>query len=158
MAYDVTTTPSVGDATKRSDYTRLRDAVKALAGIRHFLGGSLDKFVQDTTYVDAPDGFEVEIDGTNLSGLSVYLEANAVCEVTAAVSCDVKLQYWTGAAWADVAGAAASVALTTAYARGWNKSSTFTLPSGVNRIKFVYKGTTGAANRVAAAAWVSIRG
>lgn len=158
MAYDVTTTPTVGNATKRSDYVRLRDAVKAVSQRTFFLGGDLQAFFTDTAFIDHPNGFEVEVDFTNMSGLSAYLEVNGACQTTSAVTATVKAQYWDGAAWQDVSGASVALALTTAFARVRGKTL-FTVPVlGVVPVKFVLMGSVGAANPVAGAAWLSIRG
>ena len=158
MAYDVTTTPAVGNATKRSDYVRLRDAVKAVSQRTYFLGGDLQTFITDTAFVDHPYAFEVEVDFTNISGLSAYLEVNGACQTTSAVTGTIKSQYWDGAAWQDITGASVALALTTAFARVRGKSLITPPVVGVVPVKFVFKGSVGAANPIAGAAWLSIRG
>jgi hypothetical protein len=156
MAFDATTTPASGDDTKLVDYTRLRDNCKSLAGSgsSHDLGGSLDKFVEDTSFVDLPDGWECEIDGTELSGRSVYFEVNALAEVAVAVTATLRLFDVTGAA----AVASSDVAIVSpGTTRTQGKSGALTLNASLRKYKAQIKGSVGAASKVAGRARVIIR-
>src|SRR5207237_3174689 len=99
MSFDTSTTPSSGDDTQLSDYTRLRDNDKSLAGAAnvHDLGGGLEKFIEDTSFVDLPDGWDCEIDGTELAGRTVKLEVNVIAEIASAVTVTVQLYNITDA-------------------------------------------------------------
>jgi hypothetical protein len=157
LAYDVSTTPTVGDATKVNEYTRLRDAIKALsASCNHNLGGSLSQFVSDTTYANLPDYLEWEIDGTNLSGLSVYFEVNMQCGPTLS-SCTGSMQLYNVTTAAAIASSAVSVIFSSVNERGHTKSAALTLTSGINRYRAQIK-TSDATKVVAGVARVSIRG
>ena len=156
MAYDATTTPASGADTQLVDYTRLRDCIRSLAGSgsSHDLGGSLDQFLEDTSFVDLPDGWECEIDGTELAGRSVYFEVNAWIEV--AVACTVTLRLY------DVTGAAAVASSDVAIVspgltRTQGKSGALTLNASLRRYKAQIKGSIGAAAKVAGRARVIIR-
>lgn len=139
MALDLTTTPSTGDATKTSDYTRLRDNDKELAGaaagITAAWGGSLKDFVDDTTEVDLDDGGEWEVDGTHLAACEVYLEVNVKRGpdgLGGSVTVTVDLYNVTTAA--QVASSPVATALTTTTTTP-AKSVALTLATGVNRYK-----------------------
>jgi hypothetical protein len=155
MSYDATTTPSSGDDTQLADYTRLRDNDKSLAGSgsSHDLGGSLNKFVEDTSFVDLPDGWDLEIDGTQLGGRTVKLEFNVIGETGTAVTVNVRLFNITDAG-AVASSDTAVVNPGTTRTRGI--SSALTLPTAAKRYKAQIKGSVGAAAKVAARARVII--
>jgi len=157
MAYDVTTTPSVDDATKLADYTRLRDAARALAGAMGGVvlaqGGSLDEFLSDTTEVDLPNGPGAAgwpVDGTHLGYVTVELQVVAIRHPDAAgtVTCTVDLYNVTDAG--AVASSAVAVSLTTTAATA-GASSALTLPTSVKRFKARIKTSDG--TRLVAAVW-----
>lgn len=157
MAFDVTTTPAINDATKLGDYTRLRDALRAVAsamgGVVLRQGGSLEAFITDTTEVPVPfsggnAGFEV--DGTYLSYVTVTLEvvAQRHPDVGTSVTCTVDLyDATTGAA---VASSAVAITLSTANATH-QKSTAITLPASVKRIYARIKTSDG--TKPVAAEW-----
>lgn len=138
MAYDVTTTPAVDDATKQGDYTRLRDGLRALAsamgGVVLRQGGNLKTFVTDTTEVPCEPcggtaGFEV--DGTYLGYVTVLLEVVAIRHPDAgSVTCTVDLYDLTAAA--TVASSAVAISLSTANPTH-QKSVALTLNASVRR-------------------------
>lgn len=139
MAYDVTTTPSVGDATKRSDYTRLRDAIKSVRQQDWDLGGSLNVYdiaVAADTWVDVPDSWQKEINGDDLSGLGARFEVNGRGDSATNVTITLRLFNVT----AGAAVASSEVTLTNPGAtptRG--VSSTVTLAAGDNVYKPQFK-------------------
>ena len=139
MAYDVTTTPAINDATKLGDYARLRDAARAAAGavagavLRQ--GGSLEAFIVDTTEVPVPfsggnAGFE--IDGTYLGYTTVVLEVVAIRHpaVSTSVTCTVDL--YDATTPGVIASSAVPITLSTAAATH-QKSVALTLPTSVKR-------------------------
>ena len=135
MGYDTTVTPSVGDATKRSDYTRLRDSIKSVRQQEWELGGSLAAYIEDAadTWVDLPDGWQKTIDGTDTPSLGVYLEVYGRAEDGTVVTITFRLYNVTTAA----AIASSEVTLVSPGATATrNESSTLTLTTGAN----VYKG------------------
>lgn len=143
-SFDVTTTPSVGEATKRSDYVRLQKSIAATRQQSWFFGGSLLTFetsVAIDTYTDVPDSVELQIDGTDLDGLGVYLEANVVGMDSTSVTITVGLFYWNGSSWSLVSGATVAIA-DPGTTRTRSESSTITLPSGVKRYKVQFQRTT----------------
>lgn len=155
MAFDVTTTPAIDDATKQADYIRLRDAARALAGalggtvLRQ--GGSLSSFITSTTEVPCePCGGDAgfEIDGTYLGYVTVVLEvvAKRDADVATSVTCTVDL-YDVNAPGA-VASSAVAITLSTANATH-QKSVALTLNASVRRY-YVRIKTSDAAKAVAA--------
>ena len=155
MAYDVTTTPAVNDATKLDDYTRLRDALRALAsamgGVVLAQGGSLTSFVSDTTEVDLPAGPGAAgwpVDGTHLGYVSVTLEVVAIRQLAFTVTCTVDLYNVTDGA--QVASSPVAVSLTTGAATA-QASAALTLPASVKRFKARIKTSDG--TRPVAAVW-----
>jgi hypothetical protein len=157
MSFDATTTPSVGDATKLNDFTRLRDNDRANAGRSYFLGGSLTTYISDTSYVDlTAEYLEWEIDGTHLPGLTVYLEVNVRAHHDNSGTVTVSVQLYNVTTGAAVASSEVAVAGLAAGARSRSKSSAITLATGVNVYKAQIK-TSDAAKRVSAVALLSIR-
>ena len=156
MSFDTTTTPAADANTLLTDYTRLRDNDKSLAGAgqEHDFGGSLDKFVEDTVAADLPDSWEKEIDGTELAGRSVIFEIVANAELSSAVTVTIDLFNVTDAG--AVASSAVAIALTST-TRQWAKSGALTLPTALKRYKARIKGSVGAGNKVAGRARVVIR-
>jgi hypothetical protein len=163
---DLTTTPAVLDATKLDDYTRLRDAARALAGaaagVVLWEGGDLDAFETSTVEVTLRKAWGdagVEVDGTYLPllatiGGSVFLEVVARRVVGgAAVTCTVDLYNVTTGA--QVAGSAVAISLTTDNETK-QKSGAITLASGVNSYRARIKSSTG--TDVAARARVVAKG
>lgn len=139
MAFDVTTTPAINDATKLGDYTRLRDALRALSsamgGVVLRQGGSLEAFIVDTTEAPVPfsggtAGFE--IDGTYLGYVTVVLEVVAIRhpDVSTTVTCTVDLYDVTTPG--VIASSAVAISLSTALATH-QKSVALTLPASVKR-------------------------
>jgi hypothetical protein len=155
VSFDSTTTPASGDDTQLADYTRLRDNDRSLAGAgqSHDLGGSLDKFVEDTTEVDLPDGWDLEINGAELGGRTVKLEVNVIGETTTNVTVTVRLWNITDAG-AVASSAVAVVNPSTTRTRG--VSGALTLPAAAKRYKAQIKGSVGASAKVAARARVII--
>jgi hypothetical protein len=139
MSWDVTTTPPVGQATKRSEYTRLRDSLKSVRQQSWSFGGSLLAFetvAAADTYVDLPDSAEIEINGDDLSGLSAFLEVNAIGMDATAVTITCQLYNVTAAA--AVASSAVTV-VNPGTTRTRGVSSTITLAAGNNRYKVQIK-------------------
>jgi hypothetical protein len=158
MSFDVTTSVAIGQATKVSDYARLAASIKALAGISHYLGGDLSSFISDTTYTNlTTEWLEWEIDGTNLSGLSVYLEVNVKAHPDNSGTVTVSVQLFNVTTTAAVASSEVAVAALAAGARAHSKSSAITLATGINKYKAQIK-TSDAAKLVSGVARVSIRG
>ena len=151
---DLTTTPTVLDAVKLDDYTRLRDAGRALAaaaaGVVLWDGGDLDAMETSLTEITLRKAFGdpgIEIDGTYLPllatiGGSVFLEVVARRAPGAgAVTCTVDLfNVTTGLA---VASSAVAVSLTTDNETK-QKSGAITLATGVNNYRARIKSSTGA--------------
>lgn len=163
MALDLTTTPSVGNATKLTDYQRLRDNDKELAGaaagVPHLLGGSLKEFIAATSETDLDDGWiaGLEIDGTHLAACDVYLEVNVKRGPDGlGGSVTVTVDLYNVTTGAQVASSAIATALTTT-AVTHAKSSALTLAAGVNRYKARLK-VSDATKPCAAVARVVIRG
>lgn len=163
MAIDFTTTPAVGDSTELSDYTRLRDNDKELAGAAagcaHVLGGSIKEFIAATTETDLDEGWVagVEIDGTHLAACEVYLETNVKRGPdTAGGSVTVTVDLYNITTGAQVASSPVATALTTTTVTH-AKSSALTLATGVNRYKARIK-VSDATKPCAAVARVVIRG
>jgi hypothetical protein len=157
MAFDLTA-PSVSDATKLNDYLRLRANDVANAQKSFELGGSLGWFVINTAYGDiSPEYIEREIDGTNLSGLSVHLEVNVRAHPSNSGTVTVSVQLFNTTTVAAVASSEVAVAALAAGARAHSKSSAITLATGLNKYKAQIK-TSDVAKQVSAVAWISIRG
>jgi hypothetical protein len=163
MAFDVVTTPAVGAPTKVSDYVRLRDALRAaaaaLAGVPLWQGGDLERFITDTTEVDLPAAFGapgVEIDGTYLGYVSVYLEVVAIRHPDAAgtVTCTVDLFNVTDAG--QVAGSPVAISLSTTAAT-YQKGTAITLPASAKRYRARIK-TSDGSRAVAAVVRVVAKG
>lgn len=160
MGLDVAVVPSVGDATKVSDYQRLRDNDVALqAGDAHDFGGDLRAYITDTTEVDLPNSSELEIVGANLAGRSVYVEVTCQARMadgsawTGSVTCTVDLYNVT--AVAPVASSAVATVLSSE-TRTRNMSSAITLGAATNRYKIRIK-SSSALRGVAARVRVVIR-
>jgi hypothetical protein len=163
VAIDVTTTPAVGDATKTTDYARLRDNDKELmgaaAGCAHLLGGSIKEFIAATSETDLDEGWIAgcEIDGTHLAACEVILEVNVKRGpdgLGGSVTVTVDLFNVTTAA--QIASSLiATVLSTTTVTHG--KSSALTLTTGINRYKARIK-VSDATKPCAAVARVVIRG
>jgi hypothetical protein len=162
MGFDATTTPAVGDSTKRSEYVRLRDALRALqAGDVHDFGGSLSAFISDTAYVDLPDSWECEIPGAELSGRAVYLEVNAMARKAdlsawGVTTVTASFQLWNISTGALVASSEVNLVISAADTRVRTMSSTFTLAASTDRYKVQIK-TSDAAKLVSGRARVVIR-
>ncbi len=77
MAYNATNPTVVGQATRKSAYDRVFDNARAVkeATSRMPLGGNALAEVADTAYVTVPDPIIVELDGTNVGGLTVEVHA-----------------------------------------------------------------------------------
>jgi hypothetical protein len=148
MSYDVTTTPAVGDATKRSDYVRLQSDIKAVRQQSWDFIGGLGEFIEDAanTWVDLPNGKIKEINGDDTSGLSVYLAMTCLQDAAGVVTVETRL--YNIDAGAAVAGSDASLA-NPGTSPAYQKGSTFTLPAGTKKCKVQIRRTTTAA-RVAA--------
>lgn len=140
MAFDVTTTPAIDDATKQGDYTRLRDALRAVAsamgGVVLRQGGSLEAFIIDTTEVPVPfsggnAGFEV--DGTYLGYVTVTLEVVAIRHPDTATSVTCTVDLYDATTGAQIASSPVAITLSTANATH-QKSTALTLPTSVKRM------------------------
>jgi hypothetical protein len=152
----------LGDLDRTIDdiYARLR-AIQVATGAggaaRYFLGGTLSDFMADTAFVDAPESYEFDVD-FDAAG-AVYFEVNAVCRVSASVTLTAKLLAYdtTAAAWLEVAGSELDVVLDTAFVRTYKRTAAaITKPTGTRRVKFQFKGSTGAGNTVAAVGFLAI--
>jgi hypothetical protein len=163
MGFDVVTTPSIDDATKQNDYTRHRDALRALAsamgGVVLWQGGDLEEFQLDTTEVTlrkagGDPGFE--IDGQYLGYVTVILEAVAIRDPSPGtnVTCTVDLYNVTDSA--AVASSAVAITLNSA-AAVHQKSVALTLPASVKRYRVRIKTSSGTQG-VAAIARVVAKG
>jgi hypothetical protein len=73
MAYNSSNPFVAGQKARASHVTRLWNNVVALkeGRLEHDLGGSYHDAIEDTALVDIPGAIFVEIDGTNLGGLTV---------------------------------------------------------------------------------------
>ena len=157
---DLTTTPTVLDATKLDDYTRLRDACRALlgatCGIPVFDGGDLDAMESSTSFVTLRNAYGdpgVEVDGTWLSlmqgvGGVVYLEVIAR-RVPGGASITLTVDLYNVTTGAAVASSEVAISLTSDAAVK-QKSSNLTLASGVNnyRARIKTSGPSAGAARV----------
>lgn len=140
MAFDVTTTPAEDDATKLTDYVRLRDAARylapATAGVTLASGGSLDAFVTDDS-VMVPVPFSggtsgVEIDGAYLGYASVWLEVVVRRYPSATSDALATIDVWEATTGAAVASSEINEIITSS-ASQHRKSTAFTLASVVRR-------------------------
>lgn len=163
MALDLTTTPSVGDATKVADYTRLqandKELAGAAAGCAHVLGGSLKEFIAATSETDLDEGWVagVEIDGTHLAACDVYLEVNVKRGPDGlGGSVTVTVDLYNVTTSAQIGSSPVATALTTTTVTH-AKSVALTLTTGVNRYKARIK-VSDATKPCAAVARVVIRG
>ena len=158
MAYDVTTTPAIGNATKQNDYIRLRDAIKALSAAgNHDFGGDVTAYISDTSFVDLPSGSHLEIDGTNLSGMSVFFEANAFANPSNALAGSMFLRLFNVTAGAAVASSQVEISGLSAGQHGRGISSALTLAAAANVYK-VQVQSSNASFSYAGTARVTIRG
>lgn len=112
------------------------------------LGGQLSGFTDAVVYAEPAESYEQLVNFDALG--TIYLDVNAMCRATAAVTCTVKAQYWDGAAWQDLVGSETAMALTTAFTLVYGRSGIITKPSGARKVRFRVKGSTGAANMVSA--------
>jgi hypothetical protein len=148
MSYDTTTTPAVGDATKRSDYVRLRDSIKAVRQQSWDFGGGLGEFIEDAanTWVDLPNGKIKELNGDDTNGLSIYLAMTCLQDAAGAVTVETRLYNITTAAAVASSDASQANPGTSAV---YKKGVAFTLAAGTDQYKVQIRRTTTAA-RVAA--------
>ena len=161
MPFDSAYSPSVGGSTKVSEYQKLRDNDKALAGGDVYdFGGSIGAFVTDTDWVDLPDSWELEMYAQDRSGRSVYLEVNVLARMadgsawSGTVTASLRLFNLT--AGAAVASSQVDIVLSVADTRTRSLSSTLTLSATTDRHKIQIK-TSAAARMVAGRARVVIR-
>ena len=141
MSYDVTTIPDVGDATKKSDYVRLKDAIKAVRQQEWDFHGGLGEFIDDAinTWVDLPNSPIKEINGDYTSGLGVYLEATALQDAAGTVTANFRLYNVTDSA--ALSGATVDL-VNPGTSKATNRSSTFTLTAGTKQYKVQMARTT----------------
>jgi hypothetical protein len=138
MAFDTTNPVSEDNATKADDYDVVFDNTIALKEGRNALtlGGDPHAAVTDTSFVDVPGAVHFEIDGTNLSGLTVAAHFQCVCESGTGT---FRLYNVT------TAGAVASSEKTfTNNTSDRAETSTLTLTTGVNEYKAQVKGSVAA--------------
>lgn len=129
--------------------------IAALAGtpfpINVFLGGQLAGLLADTVYTaNIPEGYQRTVDFDGIG--TCRLEVNVQCQVSLAVTCSVKAQYWDPptTTWIDLTGSEVAVVLGTAFTVGYGLSGLITKPTGQRLVRLLVKGSTGAANPVAA--------
>ncbi len=124
----------VGDATKKSHYDRSFNNGIALkeARLEHPLGGDFQVSVADTAYVPIPGFIVFEIDGTNLSGMTV--ELHAMCRAATGTG---RYRLWNITTGAEVAGSETTFTETSATLK---KSSGITLTAGVNTYRLEIRG------------------
>lgn len=125
MAFNVTNPVVSGEKARASHYTRVFDNAIALKEARasHDLGGSYHDALEDTALVDIVGAVFVELDGTNLGGLTVEVHVMAL---VAAGTGYIRLYNHTTAAYM-----AAEVSFTNTTAT-IVKSTGVTLTTGVN--------------------------
>lgn len=77
MAFNATNPVVAGEKARASHYSRLFDNAIALkeGRLTHDLGGSYHDALEDTSLVEIAGAVWVEIDGTNLGGLTVEVQA-----------------------------------------------------------------------------------
>lgn len=165
---DLTTTPTLDDATKLNDYTRLRDALRGCgpaiyAGMPILDFGDLDQFQEQTSEVTLRRGFGepgAEIDGSLLSllvgvGGSVFLDVVARRQPGVA-NCTCTVDLYNVTDGAQVASSPVAISLTSDN-ETVQKSVALTLASGVKRYRMRIK-TSSAASPVAARARLVVKG
>lgn len=81
MAYSGTNPFTVGEDLRKADLDVLFNNIVSLKEARrtHDLGGSYHDEVEDTSLVDIPGAVFLEIDGTNLGGLTVDVHVMTLC-------------------------------------------------------------------------------
>lgn len=138
MAVDFEFLPNVGDPIELTDYTRLRDNDRALAGalggVVLWTGGNIDFMVDDTSAVALPGsqgGAGFEIDGTYLTYTEVRLEATARRAQDSGPG-NVSFDLYNVTDGAPVAGSFFSLALSSLNATH-GKSFAFALANGMKR-------------------------
>lgn len=165
---DLTTTPTVDDATKLDDFTRTRDALRGsapaiVAGMPVLDWGDLDAFEVSTSEITLRKGFGapgVEIDGALLSllagvGGSVFLEVVARRQPGTA-NATATIDLYNVTAGAQVAGSAVAISITSD-AEASQKSGALTLAASVAKYRIRIK-TSNAATPVAARVRLVIKG
>lgn len=80
MSFNTTNPVVAGEKARASHYTRVFDNAIALkeGRLTHDLGGSYHDALADTSLVEIAGAVYVEIDGTNLGGLTVEVHAMAL--------------------------------------------------------------------------------
>ena len=135
MGYDLTT-PSVGGDTKLNEFIRLRDAIQAVSAAgAHDFGGDWLSGVINVAFVDLPGSCELEIDGTNLTGLSVYLEVNAFAGVGNAAAGSPQFRLFNVTLGGAVASSTITVTSVSPGARKRGASGAITLNTALNTYK-----------------------
>jgi hypothetical protein len=131
-------TASVDEATKLDHLDEVGDSTVALKESRSalILGGDPNAAVDDTSFVDVPGAVHFEVDGTNLSGVTVQCHFQCICESGTGT---FRLYNITTAA--EVASSQKTFVNTTADRA---ETSNLTLTTGVNEYKAQVKGSVAA--------------
>jgi hypothetical protein len=137
MPFNPNNPVNVGDATRKSAYDRVFLNTIALkeARLEHHLGGDVMISVADAAYVPLPGVVVLELDGTNLSGLTI--EVHAMCRVAAAGTGRFRL--WNITTGGEVSGSETTFTETTATLK---KSAPLTVATGINQYRVEVRGTT----------------
>ncbi len=135
MSFSNSNPAVVGAAVRKGHYDTIFDNTVALKEARscHDLGGSYHDTVSDTSLVDIPGAVFVEVDGTNLTGLTV--EVQAMCKVASGTGYirlyNITTPGYVGSEVSFVSGAPALVKITG-----------LTLATGVTQYKLRVRGAT----------------
>lgn len=136
----VTSNPVLPDnATKADDYDVVFDNTQALAAIRieRFMGGESFIAYTDTSYVDIESKIQIAIDGTKLTGLTVYFEFMALVDSGTGYA-----RIYDETAAGALSGSEVSFTNTTV---GRKASGSLTLPSAAHSYKVEVKGSAASA-------------
>jgi hypothetical protein len=138
MAFVEANPYTVDEATKKDDHDKTHNNTVSLKEARRALtlGGDFTAAVTDTSFVDIPGVAHFEIDGTNLSGLTV--ECHFMCVVESGTG---TFRLWNVTTAAEVASSQKTFTNTTS---DRIETSTLTLTTGVNEYKAQVKGSVAA--------------
>lgn len=137
MSFTTVNPVAAGQKARKSHFDALFANAIALKEARatHVLGGSFESAVSDTSFVSAPGSVFVEIDGTNLGGLTV--EVHVMAKVVGGTG---TIQLFNRTLAVAVASSSATFTNTSP---ALIKTGAITLATGVNVYELQVKGNVG---------------